>query len=66
MNVEEEYDEAGKEEEQGCMQQRGQDFDCPWNVQLVDALRKECPNTRPLERAAPGMSDSKVSACPLL
>jgi hypothetical protein len=45
MNIEEEDDEAGKEEEQGCMQQRGQDFDRPSNVQLVDALGKERPNT---------------------
>ncbi len=44
------------------MQQRGQGLDCPRKVQLVNALEKERPNTRPLERTIPGMSDSKVSS----
>ena len=48
------------------MQQRGQGLDRPRKVQLVDALGKVRPNTRPLERTVPGMSDSKVSTSPLL
>ena len=48
IDVEKEHSEAREKEKQREVQQRGQCFNCPREMKLVDALSKERTNSRSL------------------
>ena len=68
INIEEEYDEAGEEEEKGKMQHGRQRFNRPRKVQLVDTLRKERTDPCPMLQtvAVSCLSSLDVPTGPLL
>jgi hypothetical protein len=64
IDAEKEDNEVKEEEEEGCMQERGQYPNRLRKVQFVDAFSKECTklNPRPLVRAVSWLSNLPVEA----
>ena len=66
INVAKENNEAGKEQEQGKVEKRGQRIDGPWQETLLHTFGEERTNARSLVWLVSRLSDLEISSCPLL
>ena len=63
----EEHNKAGKEQEEGNVEKRGQGIDGPWQETLLDTFGKERTDPRSFVWSVPGgLSDLEISSRPLL
>ena len=66
MGVEQEYENARKEEEKGSVQERRQRFNRPGKLKVVDAFSKKSTNPTSLMRAVLWLCGPNISTSPLL
>ena len=66
INIPQEHDQAGKEQEQGNVEKRGQCLDCPWEEKLLNSFGEEGTDSSSLVWTVTQVSDLEISSCPLL
>jgi hypothetical protein len=67
VDIKEENEETGKEDEERKMDQGRQRLNCPRNMKPVDAISEKCTNLCSFVWGSLGqLGDPNVSTCPLL